>query len=120
MLSGPWFRFVLGVLATWRIAHLFAEEDGPFDVVVRFRSVLGDGFFGRMLDCFYCLSMWVAAPVAFFVGRTPVELVFTWLALSGAACLLERVSERKPMERAESLEGEMPDVLWSKKSGFEE
>jgi hypothetical protein len=43
------------------------------------------------MDCFGCASMWVAAPIAFFVfGRLP-ELFLCWLALSGAAFLLERM-----------------------------
>ena len=84
-----WMRFVLAVLATWRITHLLVSEDGPGDLVVRLRARLGRSFAGRLMDCFYCLSLWVAAPLAFFVCRTPVELVMTWLALSGAACLLE-------------------------------
>ena len=32
-----WSQFVLAVLATWRVTHLLASEDGPGDVVVRFR-----------------------------------------------------------------------------------
>ncbi len=90
---GLWLRFVLAVLATWRITHLLACEDGPADLIVRLRTRLGDGFFGRLMDCFYCLSLWVAAPLAFLVSRNPVDLVLTWLALSGAACLLERLGQ---------------------------
>jgi hypothetical protein len=54
------------------------------------------------MDCFYCLSIWTAAPVAAAVARRPREAPLTWLALSGAACLLERVTTEK---------GEL-DVLW--------
>lgn len=87
-------RFILAVLATWRITHLLASEDGPWDLVVRLRARLGRSFAGRLMDCFYCLSIWVAAPIAFFVTRTPMQLVVTWLALSGAACLLERIGQQ--------------------------
>ena len=87
-------RFVLAVLATWRITHLLASEDGPWDLVVRLRARLGRSFAGSLMDCFYCLSVWVAAPMAFFVSRNPMELVVTWLALSGAACLLERIDQQ--------------------------
>lgn len=88
-----WLRFVLAVLATWRITHGLAREDGPGDVVARLRARLGDGFTGQLMDCFYCLSLWVAAPLAFFVGREPIDVILAWLALSGGACLLERVGQ---------------------------
>jgi hypothetical protein len=37
------------------------------------------------------LSVWIAIPFAVFVSTAPVELLVTWLALSGAAFLLERM-----------------------------
>jgi|CXWL01.1.fsa_nt_gi hypothetical protein len=91
-----WFRFVLGVLATWRVAHLLAHEDGPWDAVLRLRVLLGNGVWGRLVDCFACLSLWVAAPIALAVGRNPGEWVLAWLALSGAACVLQR-AVREPV-----------------------
>lgn len=87
-----WTRFVLAALATWRVTHLLAREDGPGDAVLRMRQRAGDGVLGRLMDCFYCLSLWVAAPFALLVTRAPIDLVLCWLALSGAACLLERIS----------------------------
>lgn len=91
------FRFVLAVLATWRITHLLAKEDGPGDVVFRFRVLLGESFLGKLMDCFKCLSLWVSAPSAFFVTRQPLELIIIWLAISGAACLLERLGQESVM-----------------------
>lgn len=88
-----WWRLVLACLATWRMTHLLACEDGPFDICVRLRLRLGDAFFGRLMDCFNCLSFWVAVPAAFFVSREPVDLILVWLAVSGAACLLERLGQ---------------------------
>jgi hypothetical protein len=87
-----WIRFVLAVLVTWRICHLLATEDGPGDVVARLRLRLGASRFGQFIDCFGCLSIWVAIPPAFFVAEGPLDLVMVWLALSGAALLLERMS----------------------------
>jgi hypothetical protein len=85
-----WVRFVLAVLATWRVTHLLASEDGPADLIVRLRALLGQSIVGRLMDCFNCLSLWIAALAALFVSRRPLEWVFCWLALSGGACLLER------------------------------
>ena len=64
-----WFRLVLVVLATWRVTHLLAFEDGPGDVVATLRQRLGNGFFGKLMDCFYCMSLWVAAPERFAGNR---------------------------------------------------
>jgi hypothetical protein len=89
-----WIRFVLAVLATWRMTYLLAREDGPADLIVRFRRRLGSGFAGRLMDCFYCLSLWVAAPLSAWVARNAADAAVAWLALSGAACLLERIGEQ--------------------------
>ena len=90
---GWWVRFVLAVLATWRVTHLLANEDGPADLVVRFRARLGHGLAGSLMDCFHCLSLWISAAAALFVSRQPLAWLFTWLALSGAACLLQRLGQ---------------------------
>jgi len=78
----------MGALATWRVAHLLAAEDGPADIVVRLRVRAGAGRLGGLMDCFQCVSVWVAAPVSLAVARRADPI--TWLGLSGAACLLER------------------------------
>jgi hypothetical protein len=89
-----WARFVLAVLATWRLTHLLAREDGPADLIARFRIKLGTGLLGKLMDCFHCLSFWVAAPLALYVCRGLVDRLIVWLAISGAACLLERAGEQ--------------------------
>jgi len=98
-------RFILAVLATWRVTHLLAHEDGPADLIVRVRARLGSGLAAKLMDCFQCLSLWVALPLTFFVSRRPLDLVLTWLALSGAACLLERIGQEQvviqPISRAD-------------------
>jgi len=91
---GFWPRFVLAVLVTWRVTHLLAYEDGPAHVIAHCRARLGQGWLGRLMDCFNCLSFWVAAPAAFFVCVALLDRLFAWLALSGAACLLERSQEQ--------------------------
>jgi hypothetical protein len=115
-----WARFVLAVLATWRVTHLLASEDGPADIIVRFRALLGQSIAGKLMDCFNCLTLWVAAPAAVFVSRKPLEWLFCWLALSGGACLLERVGQDpvviQPM--SQPAEGVINDVLRSETHGL--
>ena len=116
-----WVRFVLTVLATWRVTHLLANEDGPANLIARFRALLGHSLAGQLLDCFYCLSLWIAAPIALFVSRRPLEWLLSWLAISGGACLLERLS-REPVviqPQPSVSEGDLDHVLWTEPSRVE-
>ena len=90
------YRFLLAVLATWRVTHLITREDGPAEMIYRMRRRMGPGFWGQLMDCFLCFSLVVAAAMAFFVASRPVAWVVSWLAISGGACLLERWSAREP------------------------
>jgi hypothetical protein len=87
-------RYVLCTLATWRLTHLIVAEDGPWDIVVRLRARLGESPAGRAMDCFYCSSIWLALPFAFVIGRDVPGFLVSWLAISGAASLLEQATNR--------------------------
>ena len=89
------YWLILGTLAVWRITHLLRSEDGPWDFVVRLRIRAGEGFWGRLLDCFYCLSLWISAPAAVLLGANWEERIFLWLALSAGAILLEHITHRQ-------------------------
>jgi hypothetical protein len=86
------YRLVLGLLVVWRITHLLQAEDGPWDVVIHLRRLAGDGFWGKLMDCFYCLSLWVAAPFAFLLGESWWERAVFWPSLSAGASLLEQAT----------------------------
>ena len=88
-------QFLIAALAVWRITHLFWGEDGPGGIFIRLRHLAGQSFFGQLLDCFYCLSLWVAVPFAWLLGVTRLECVLLWFSLSGSAILLERVTSRR-------------------------
>lgn len=81
---------VLGVLAVYRIASLLTSEDGPWDIMVRLRRWAGEGFWGKLLDCFACSSVWAALPIACLVGEGHKERLLLWPALSGGALALHR------------------------------
>lgn len=108
------YWFILGVLSVWRVTHLLQAEDGPWDLVVRLREAAGNGFWGRLLDCFHCLSLWVAVPGAGWLGEGWKERAFLWLALSGGAILLEQLSRREPAPALYYEESEAEDVLLRK------
>jgi hypothetical protein len=108
------WRFVLAVLATWRVTHLLASEDGPGDIIFGFRKLLGQSLAGNLMDCFNCLSLWLAAPAALFVSRRPAEWVMSWLAISGGSCLLERLVREPVIVRSavDPSPGDLNHVLW--------
>ena len=86
-------RFGVAALATWRLTHLLANEDGPGDFIARARKRLGTSEIGELMDCFHCTSLWVAMPFAFYVAKKPTDRLTAWLALSAAACLLQEAKE---------------------------
>jgi len=88
------FALLLGVLGVWRITHLIQAEDGPWDVVVRLRARAGASRVGQAMDCFYCLSLWIALPFAWLVGAGWLQQLLLWPALSAGAILLERRSSK--------------------------
>jgi uncharacterized protein DUF1360 len=92
------FQFVVAVLGTWRVAHLVAREDGPFDVIVRLRTRAGDSTLGRLMDCPHCVGLWIAMPFAWWLAPTSWTWLAAWLGISGGASLAQRLVERPPHE----------------------
>jgi hypothetical protein len=111
----PAFRFVVAALAAWRLSFLLAREDGPGRVFVRLRAALARGPLAGGAGCVKCVSVWVALPLAFFVGGTWAELAVTWLALSGVAALVDEWT-RPPFEWRDAAEEAKSDELLRTKS----
>lgn len=86
------YWLMLGVLAVWRVTHFLQAEDGPWEIVIRLRLAVGSGFWGKLLDCFYCLSVWISAPFAWWLGEHWRERILMWLSFSAGASLLERLT----------------------------
>jgi hypothetical protein len=107
------YRLLLGVLCVWRITHLIQAEDGPWDAIAGIRRAAGDSFWGRLMDCFYCLSLWVSMPFAWAIGRTAAEQILMWIAFSGGAILAERSSNQPaaapPIDRPATYEEDRED-----------
>ena len=101
--------FSIALLGVWRVTHLLNAEDGPGDSVVWLRKAVGNGFWGKLLDCFYCLSLWIAAPFAVAIGGNWSERLLLWPALSGGVILVERLTNRaseKVVDYVEPMEHE--------------
>ena len=109
------YWLVLATLGVWRVTHLFQAEDGPADIFVRLRRWAGNGFWGKLLDCFYCLSVWVAVPFAYLAGVDQKERLLLWLASSAGAILLEssRIRPSAPPAAYYEEQEEVHNVLWT-------
>lgn len=95
--------FILLSLLVYRLARLIAIDDGPFDVILKFRAALGaydygpNGLaktsLGRGITCPYCVGVWLALFVAIAAYPWPEMLVY-WLALAGAQSFLQSLGRQ--------------------------
>jgi Protein of unknown function (DUF1360) len=86
---------LLTILAVWRVTALLAYEAGPFGIFVSFRRGLVKLGLGRLVGCFYCLSVWIncAALLVFPLTRaTPLVI----LGVAGAVAVIERLLSGAP------------------------
>jgi len=95
---------IVMVLATWRLSHLLVNEDGPWDIFLRLRKLVGikydeDGDIesrpekkmAKLFDCLPCMSVWLAGLVYLIWYFEPIPI---WIfAASGGAMLIERLRE---------------------------
>jgi hypothetical protein len=89
-------KYFILVIVVWRLTHLISAEDGPFDLIYKLRKLAGDSFFGKLMDCFYCLSIWIGLGCAFFAAwNNPIEVVILTLYYSGASLILEKLTNKK-------------------------
>ncbi len=108
------YWLALGIFAVWRITHLLNAEDGPLGVFAHLRLFVGKGFWGALLDCFYCLSVWIAAPFAYWLGDGWKEKLLLWPALSAGAILVERLASNRQEKEPPAVyyeDPEDPDAL---------
>lgn len=90
----PIEKYVLLVIVVWRVTHLIGAEDGPFDIIISLRKLLGNSFFGKLMDCFYCLSVWIGLAVAGYAGKNVQEIIILCLYYSGASILIEKLTNK--------------------------
>jgi hypothetical protein len=110
-----WYGFALGALSVWRVTHLLHAEDGPGDILLRLRRRVHENVVGKALECFYCLSLWVAAPAALLLSPSWEERAWLWPALSGAAILLERATAERTAVPTYWEDPEPSDVMLRQK-----
>lgn len=77
---------ILSVLAVYGITLIISETDAPFGVLYKLREKYD------MLSCFICVSVWVSALVSLYTVSNFGEWLLHTFAFSGAAILLNRLS----------------------------
>jgi len=87
-------KYVIFVFVVWRLTHLISAEDGPFDLIFKIRRAIGNNFFGQLMDCFYCLSIWIGLLCAIYAGNGILEIIILTLYYSGVSILMERITNK--------------------------
>lgn len=87
---------ILAILASWRLASLLAEEEGPGEIFVRIRlGVTGKILGAKGASCVWCLSVYTGA---FFAGLIyPFDFspwygyLIWWLGISGGTIIIHSI-----------------------------
>lgn len=98
-MASHFYWLLIGALAVWRLTHLLYGEDGPWNLLARLRYFVGQGFWGNLMDCFYCLSLWIALPFGILLGR---ELERAFAVVAGAFRSGHPAGARHLKERTEA------------------
>jgi len=96
-------RLILAALATYRITRLVVNEAGPGDIFIKLRDAVrdkeGNGwrFLFDLINCEYCISVWIAALLAVFViaGGWFGTWLLVWLGLAGAFYIAQEIKDRE-------------------------
>ncbi len=89
------FLFFIGMLVVFRLSLLIAKEDGPYDVIFKWKKRQPpNGFWFGLTKCFHCLSIWFGLLVSPFIVERHYGLIPLYaLALSGAAIIIYSILE---------------------------
>lgn len=102
MLAERAFDLILASLATWRLASLIANEDGPFEIFALLRYRLGVRYdphsrrygtnaLARGLVCLWCVSVWLAALTALTARpQSLIQYGLYVMAISAIAIWLDK------------------------------
>lgn len=85
---------LLSALAIWKLTLMLQDFDGPLDIVKIFREWVESHQTKRKLlnfDCFFCLSMVVALPLAILLTHSLLSFLIYWFGLSGGASICNAI-----------------------------
>lgn len=94
---------ILG-LASWRLASLLVVEEGPFDILGKFRSFIGIRYdelskpygtnvIAEAFTCVWCASMWIAIlfSIAYYISAHFAVMLSLPFAVSTVVIIVERI-----------------------------
>jgi hypothetical protein len=101
-------QFLTAILATYRLAHLLPEDDGPFYIFKRVRFFVSsmavsendEWGFWQMVDdgtsCVYCCGLYAAILTAILARKKSKfgDLFLLIFAIAGGQSLLQRISDK--------------------------
>ena len=82
-------ELLIAGLASWRLARMVVQENGPFRVFARLRGALP---LGGLLDCMKCASFWTAAFCLLAIHVSALDWLVYALAINGAGLMLAAFS----------------------------
>ena|ERR1051325_7779340 len=91
-----WFYLIIAVFATFRVAKMIAEEDGPAFIFKRLRDRFTNDKSSLAIGirCPLCVGFWVAALISFYLVWLGVITLtlwpVVWLAVAGAQVKLDQ------------------------------
>ncbi len=92
-----WETVLIVGLASWRIANMLVDEDGPFDIFERLRQAAGlrpgevNGFLPELLSCIWCTSVWTTVLVFLLWVIEPVGVMI--LAAMAIPPIVHRITQ---------------------------
>jgi len=87
------FEILIGILATYYLTLVMHAYDGLFGVFARIRAKAPEQI-QDMIECFVCLSFWIAGIMSFVVGVTGISnWIVTTLAFAGGAVIIRKVTQ---------------------------
>ena len=99
-------RLILAALSTYRLAELFALDNGPYDMFKVIRYALGrkasEGnstwkTLADLVDCPFCLGIWFAvlAGAGVIYPTNPGDILLILLGIAGLQAFLEGITGKR-------------------------
>lgn len=97
------FQLIVFGLATWRVASLFVNEDGPWFIFNKLRHragirnmEIGPGFLAQLLSCIWCFSLYAGVGwILFYLWQPTIAFLCACaFALSAIAIFISAVLDR--------------------------
>jgi hypothetical protein len=73
----------------WRLTGFVFYDEGPFRIGARLRALLVRIGLRSVLDCFHCLSVWIALAGTLAVFGATLSSLAVWWGVAGGVSALE-------------------------------